>query len=100
MSDRPPRTESELVEFVRSIDVRAPDSLHRQVDSLIAAGTPARRRLVSAHSLGGAQRVAVGTAVAAFVALAVVAIALSRGGSTPSKLSLRMAAALTLSAAK
>ena len=100
MSDRPPRTESELVEFVRSIDVRAPDSLHRQVDALIAAGTPTRRRLISPHSLGGAQSVAVGTAVAAVAALVAVVIALGLGGSTPSKLSVRTASALTLSAAK
>ncbi|MCW2970968.1 MAG: hypothetical protein JWO23_2095, partial [Solirubrobacterales bacterium] len=37
MTEQRPSTESELVEFVRSIDVRAPDSLHREVQSLIGA---------------------------------------------------------------
>ena len=36
MSERPPRTESELIELVRSIDVRAPEALHRRVEELVA----------------------------------------------------------------
>src|SRR5437879_5928171 len=36
MTHRRPHTEAELVEFVRSIDVPAPESLHRSVESLIA----------------------------------------------------------------
>ncbi len=41
----PPRTESELVELVRSSDVRAPDSLHRQVQAMVSAHTgPTRGR--------------------------------------------------------
>ena len=37
MTEQRPKTESELIAFVRSIDVKAPESLHREVESLIAA---------------------------------------------------------------
>ena len=33
---RPTTAETELIERIRSIDVRAPESLHRQVESMIA----------------------------------------------------------------
>ena len=55
--DPRPQTESELVEFVRSIDVRAPDSLHRQVESLLAERSPlARRRRIRGFARAGAPR--------------------------------------------
>ena len=44
MSEKSPPTESELVEFVRSIDVPAPPELHRRIDALVAASAPADRR--------------------------------------------------------
>src|SRR5437879_401991 len=51
MIDRRPQTESELVDFVRSIDVPAPESLHRSVHALIAAHAerprPARYRALA-----------------------------------------------------
>jgi len=102
MTDRRPQTESELVEFVRAIDVRAPDSLHREVESLIAGRSrPARRRRITGstgravRSFGPARRLAAAGALAAVAAIA-IAIAASSGGGHPSALSLRAASALTL----
>jgi hypothetical protein len=98
MTNPRPSTESELVEFVRSIDQRAPDSLHRKVDSLVAAGSPhnARRRTggSAARSFGTAPRLAAAGAIAAAVAAVAIAVGLSGGGSSP--LSLSQASALTL----
>jgi hypothetical protein len=99
MNEPRPRTESELVELVRSIDVRAPDELHRKVESLIAARSPSARgrrilnRPFGAGSSGLRVRLA-GTIAIAAVAAAVVAVSVSGGGS--STLSLRQASALTL----
>jgi hypothetical protein len=102
MTDRRPHTESELVEFVRAIDARAPDSLHREVESLIAGRSELARRRRSAasgggrvRSLGPARRLAAAGALAAVAAVA-VAIATSSGGGASSALSLREASALTL----
>lgn len=102
MTDRRPHTESELVEYVRAIDVRAPASLHREVESLIAGRSQlARRRRVTGssgggvRSLGPARRLAAAGALAAVAAVA-VAIAISSGGGASSALSLREASALTL----
>ena len=39
MSDPRPTPEDELIERIRSIDVRAPESLHRKVESMIADKT-------------------------------------------------------------
>jgi hypothetical protein len=98
MSERRPHTESELVDFVRSIDARAPDSLHSRVESLIAASAPRRSGPRFARSLGAAPRLVSAVGVLAVAAVA-LAIALSVGGSTPNALSLREASALTLSSA-
>jgi hypothetical protein len=99
MSKPRPRTESELVELVRAADVRAPKTLHRAVESLIAGHAPiARRRSIrglllrAGHSpaslrLGGAL-------VAAAVATAALVVGLAGGGSAA--LNLREAATLTL----
>jgi hypothetical protein len=102
MTDRHPYTESEIVEYVQSIDVQAPDSLHREVESLIAARSQlARRGRVTGSSGGGVRslgrprRLAAAGALAAVAAVA-VAIATSSGGGTSSALSLREASALTL----
>jgi len=96
VSERPPQNESELIEFVRSIDVRAPDSLHRQVDSLIASAAPGRRRLSPRRSSGRARWLAAGALAAVVLAVAIV---VSVGGSTAPTLNLGRASALTLSAA-
>ena len=77
MSEPRPRTESELIEFVRSIDVRAPDELHRRVDALVGDRSPsARRRHNAARS--GRSRLGLGLAGALAMA-AVVALAIALG---------------------
>jgi hypothetical protein len=93
MTHKRPQTESELVEFVRSIDVRAPESLHASVQAMVAQHTRPR-------STGGGPvwraltpRLLAGVAAAAAVA---IAIALSVSGSGTSSPTLRATAALTL----
>jgi hypothetical protein len=100
MTDRRTPTESELVELIHSSDVRAPESLRRKVDALVAARSPrgARGRRPDARARGFGLRprlAAVGAIAAALIALA-VAVGLSGGSST---LSVRDAAALTTRAA-
>ena len=105
MTELPPRTESELVELVRSSDVRAPDSLHRRVEALVATrrgrarqdrfarrSPHGRRALSSPLALAGASAI-----VAAVVAIA-LAVGLSGGGGAPA-MSMRQAVAPTLRAA-
>jgi hypothetical protein len=95
---RPPRTESELVEFVRSIDAPAPDSLHREVHALISAGRnrPLRAGLLAfrAGTITSARSLLSATALAA-VTVAVLVIALS-GGADNATMTLREASAPTL----
>jgi hypothetical protein len=91
-----PADEAELVELVRSIDVRAPESLHRKVDAMIAARSAGGRRKAgrpgAGRTFGLAPRLAaVGAIAAAALALA-LGFALSGSSST---LSVRDAAALT-----
>jgi hypothetical protein len=89
MSERRPHTESELVDYVRSIDVRAPVQLHRKIEALIAERDPVRRRpLRLGFKLGAA---------AAFAAVAAVLVLVLAGGGAPT-LTLRQASALTLRA--
>src|SRR5439155_12566826 len=99
MTQRRPHPEAELVEFVRSIDVPAPESLHRRVESLIARrgderGSAPRRAIALVYrALGSTPRLAVaGAGMAAALALA---LALSLGGGGASGPSLREAAAVT-----
>jgi hypothetical protein len=98
MTEPRPRTESELVDLVRSIDVRAPEELHAKVDALIATRSARLRRRPSMPS---PKRAGVGGLAAAGALVAVVAVALvvslSGGGSAP--LSVERASALTLRAA-
>lgn len=99
-----PADEAELIELVRSIDVAAPESLHRSVEAMIAersggarpkrTGTRARRQGADApaRSFGLAPRlVAIGALAAAVLALA---LAFSLNGSSKT-LSVRDAAVLT-----
>jgi hypothetical protein len=91
MSERPPQTEPEIVELVRSIDVRAPEELHRRIDALIAERSgqePVKRRRAAGLRLGFA-----GALALAVIAVALI-VALSGGGGSP--LSLHTAVALTL----
>ena len=98
MSERPPQTESELIELVRSIDVRAPEALHHRVEELVAEQAARSRRRWPAGALGslGAPRALAGAG--ALIAAVVVVLVLSLGGAGQS-LSLSRAAALTLSPA-
>jgi len=105
MSESRPRTESELIEHVRSIDARAPDELHRRVGLLVNAHEQGARRgpIPARRARDGRSKLGLGLA-GALVAAAVVAVALTlalsggRGGGAPT-LTLREASALTLSAA-
>ena len=99
MSEQRPRTEAELIELVRSMDVRAPESLHRRVDSLLLAHSQRRRRagvsgaLARSLSRGRGRLAAVGASAAAAAAVgAIVALSTGPAGS----LSLQSASALTL----
>jgi hypothetical protein len=107
-----PRTESELLERVRTSDVRAPDSLHRQIQALVAARRSStephlRLRRSAARTTPAVLRSrfspwgSVGVAAAVAVAIAAIAIALvaglGHGGS--STLNMRQTAAPMLSAA-
>jgi hypothetical protein len=99
MTHRRPRTEAELVEFVRSIDVPAPPSLHSSVRTLIAeherrTSGPARVLAALLGSLRGAPRM-VAAAGALGISVLVLVLALSGGGGTAG-LGLRQTAALTL----
>lgn len=95
MSERTPHTESELIEFVRSIDVRAPEELHGRIDALVAErSAQGRRRPIAGRSLPAA----VGWRLAGALALVAVAAALVvslTGGGSPA-LTVREASALTL----
>ncbi len=95
MSERPVHTESELVELVRSIDVRAPDELHRRIDALVDEHSAhASRRPLRARIGGGRPVLGLAGAGAILAAVVVLVIGLPGGGSTA--LSLREASALTL----
>jgi hypothetical protein len=99
MSERAPQTESELVEFVRAIDVRAPQELHERIEALVG-----ERSAASGESSGAARSIGAGPSWlprrlgAAATAVAIVLVALvvaltSTGGST--SLSTARAYALT-----
>ncbi len=95
-------SEAELVEFIRSVDVRAPAELHLRVQQLIDERTPRgdRRR---GWRLGGALamprlRWQFGGALAVLAAGLALLLGLPGGGSTP--FSLRQASALTLGPAR
>jgi hypothetical protein len=98
MTHRRPRTEAELVEFVRTVDAPAPQSLHRSVQTLIAqherrGWSPARALAALLDALRVAPRMAAVSGLAAAVAVALV---LSLGGGTSAGPSVRQAAALAL----
>jgi hypothetical protein len=86
MTEKSPPTESELVDFVRSIDVPAPPELHRRIEAMVDASSPARRPRQRRLRLG------VSGALAAAVIAVVLVVATSGGGSG---LTLHTAVALT-----
>ena len=101
MTERRPRTESELVELMHAIDVRAPDSLHRSVEQLVAHRARARRYALLNRLLGAGMRALsppprlAATAAVAAAALA-LGVVLSVGGTGRSGPSLRETASLRL----
>jgi hypothetical protein len=101
MTETPIQSEDEqrrIAELVRSFDASAPESLHRQVESLVATHQErhvtrrASRRVFSPVGLASA-----GAVLIAVVAVA-IAVGLSGGGSAPT-VSFSQAAAPTLRAA-
>jgi hypothetical protein len=105
MTDLRPRTEAELVELLRASDVRAPERLHRRIESMVAARSAARWRVglsvlagpYGARGTSFARRLGAVGALATVVA-AVLVIALAGGGG--GSLSLQQATALTLASPK
>jgi hypothetical protein len=86
MSERAPQTEPELVQFVRAIDVRAPQELHERIEALISerpapSGDGARAaRSTAGPSWLGRRLGAAATAVTIVLVALVVALT-STGGS-------------------
>jgi hypothetical protein len=102
MNEPRPRTEAQLIELLRSSDVRAPQELHGQIAALIADGSarPRRGRMRARPSRAGGWPLARGLAAGAALAGVVVAVLLGvTGGGGGSTLNVREASALTLSAA-
>jgi len=87
MSEKSPPRESELVDFVRSIDAPAPPELHRRIEAMVADRSPARRRRQWALRVGFA-----GALAATVVVVAALVLATSSGSSS---LTLHTAVALT-----
>ena len=98
MSERRPKTEAELVELVRAVDVRAPESLRASVQEMVAGRTRTR----DARGRGFATRARRPLVLAGAVATAAAVLAatlLVGGTSTPAGPTLSEAAALTLAPA-
>jgi hypothetical protein len=87
MSERVPNTESELVQFVRAIDVRAPQELHGRIEALVtersaSSGKGARAAGSTAGPSWLPRRVGAAATAAAIVLVALVVALSSTGGST------------------
>jgi hypothetical protein len=89
-----------IAELVRSFDASAPESLHRQVESLVASHQSRFARRSSRRGLGWFSPLVLAGAgvVAAAVVAVAIAVGLSGGGSVPT-VSFSQAAASTLRAA-
>lgn len=92
MSQGDPNTQSELIEFIRSIDVSAPEGLHRRTGALVAERS-ARRRGPGTALLAPGWRLGGAVAILAATVLA-LALIIGRGSSAP--LTVGEASALTL----
>ncbi len=93
-----PTSETELVELLHSIDVPAPDSLHRSVDAMIASRSTRAKRQATQRRAPGSFGLAPRIAAIGAIAAAVIALALAVGlNGSSSTLSVHDAAALTLS---
>jgi hypothetical protein len=99
MSEQPPHSEREIVELVRSIDVLAPEALHRRIDALIAErggrgaedGRGRRSRFIPRR----AAPLRLGSAAALVLAAIAAALVVGLSGGS-SALTLHTAVALTL----
>jgi hypothetical protein len=89
---QPPRNEQELVELLRSVDVRAPESLHARVREMAAEREHEHTTVRGAMS---GMRLRFGALIAAGAA-AGAALALALGGAGGTALSLGEAASVTL----
>ncbi len=101
MSERRPRTEAELVELLRSVDVRAPEELHQRIQALVdERSSRGRRRLrgprASRLPASPGWRLGGGVAV---LAAAVIALVIGLSGAGSGALNVRQASASTLRAA-
>jgi hypothetical protein len=90
MTDPRPTSEAELIEQIRSIDVPAPESLHRQVEAMIAGTKTAGAAPRAGSRAGGGAgrafgfgpRLAAGGAFAAVLIALAIVVGLSGGSST------------------
>lgn len=76
MSERDPRTESELIECLHAIDVRAPQELHGQIEALVAERTSSHRQPAA-----GRWQCAGAVALAAIVVALVISLSIGGGSS-------------------
>jgi hypothetical protein len=87
MSERVPKTESELVQFVRAIDVRAPRELHGRIEALVtersAPSGDGTRAAGSAAGPSWLPRRVGAAAIAAAIVLVGLVVALSSTGGSP-----------------
>ncbi len=100
MTEQRPLTEAELLDRVRSVDVRAPHELHDRVERMIAErtapGSERRSRTASGRSQPAfGRRLAAGLALAGAL-VAVLVVALSSGSGGTGGPSVNTASALTL----
>jgi hypothetical protein len=91
MSNQPPRTESEIVEFVRAIDVRAPRELHAGVEALVAERAPA---VAGRGPMATRWGLLAGVPALAAVIVVALVVGLAGGGGSPP--TLEQTVALTL----
>jgi hypothetical protein len=91
MSERLPKTESELIERLHAIDARAPEELHRKIEAMVAERSPARR---SPSAIRWRPVAAIALAAAAVVAVLVISL-VGGSGSSSQRLTVRQALALT-----
>jgi hypothetical protein len=99
MNEPRPQTETELIELVRSSEVRAPEALHRRIEQLVAEKSASSGRRRAAWNPLGRGRSALVPRVGAIAALAAVVVALLAivlGGGGGRSLSTQQATALTL----
>jgi hypothetical protein len=99
MNEPRPQTETELIELVRSSEVRAPEALHSRIEQLVAersASSGRRRAAWNPLGRGPSALVPRVGAIAALAAVVVALLAIVLGGGGGRSLSTQQATALTL----